>query len=48
MTLVPSIQDSFIINKFQIVLISSPNELSGTKIVTNKPVAVFSGPSYAK
>ena len=44
MTLVPGIH---IINKFQIALISSPNELSGTKIVTNKPVTVFSGHEFS-
>ena len=36
-------QYSFVINKLQTVYIGSVEDLSGTKIVTNKPVSVFSG-----
>ena len=42
-TLTPGIQYSFVINRLQTVYIGSPKDLSGTKIVTNKPVSVFSG-----
>ena len=42
-TLTPGIQYSFVINRLQTVYIGSPEDLSGTKIVTNKPVSVFSG-----
>ena len=42
-TLIPGIQHSFVINRFQTVYIGSLEDLSGTKIVTNKPVSVFSG-----
>ena len=34
---------SFMINRLQTVYIGSSNDLTGTKIVTNKPVSVFSG-----
>ena len=39
----PGKQYSFVINRLQTVYIGSSNDLSGTKIVTNKPVSVFSG-----
>ena len=42
-TLIPGIQYSFVINRLQTVYISSLEDLSGTKIVTDKPVSVFSG-----
>ena len=42
-TLTPGIEYSFVINRLQTVYIGSPEDLSGTKIVTNKPVSVFSG-----
>ena len=42
-TLIPGIQYSFVINRLQTVYIGSLEDLSGTKIVTNKPVSVFSG-----
>ena len=42
-TLIPGIQYSFVINRLQTVYIGSPEDLSGTKIVTDKPVSVFSG-----
>ena len=34
---------SFVINRFQSILIRSLLDLSGTKIITDKPVSVFSG-----
>ena len=36
-------QYSFTINRLQTVYINSPFDLSGTKVITNKPVSVFSG-----
>ena len=42
-SLTPGIEYSFVINRLQTVYIGSPKDLSGTKIVTNKPVSVFSG-----
>ena len=39
----PGKQYSFVINRLKTVYIGSSNDLSGTKIVTNKPVSVFSG-----
>jgi len=33
----------FVINRLQTVLVKSKKDLTGTKIVTNKPVSVFSG-----
>ena len=36
-------QYSFAVNRLQTVYIESVNDLSGTKIVTNRPVSVFSG-----
>ena len=42
-TLIPGIQYSFVINRLQTVYIASLEDLSGTKIVTDKPVSVFSG-----
>ena len=41
--LISGIQYSFVINKFQTFYIKSSNDLSGTKIVTDKPLSVFSG-----
>jgi len=40
--LLTGIQYSFVINWLQTVLIESLGHLTGTKIVTNKPVSVFS------
>ena len=37
------IQYSFVINRLQTVYIESTDDLSGTKIVTDRPVSVFSG-----
>ena len=37
------IQHSFVINRLQTVLIGSVDDLTGTKIVTDKPVSVLSG-----
>ena len=39
----PGTQYSFVINRLQSILIGSPEDLSGTKIVTDRPVSVFSG-----
>ena len=37
------IEYSFIVNRLQTVYIGSSHDLTGTRIVTNKPVSVFSG-----
>ena len=34
---------SFTINKLQTLILQSPSDLTGTKIVSNKPISVFSG-----
>ena len=39
----PDIEYSFELDKFQTVYIATFNDLTGTKIVTDKPVSVFSG-----
>ena len=41
-------QYSFTINRLQTMYIEDNNDLSGTKIVTNKPVSVFSGHRCAR
>ena len=41
--LTAGIQYSFVINRLQTVLIGSVDDLTGTKIVTDKPVSVLSG-----
>ena len=41
--LTPDKQYTFVINRLQTVLIRSQKDFTGTKIVTNKPVSVFSG-----
>ena len=41
--LTPGREYSFVINRLQTVYIESREDLSGTKIVTDKPVSVFSG-----
>ena len=41
--LIPGIQYSFVINRLQTVYIGSTDDLSGTKIVTDRPVSVFTG-----
>ena len=41
--LIPNSQYSFIVNRLQTVYIGSPDDLSGTKIITDKPISVFSG-----
>jgi len=46
--LVPGILNSFVINRFQTMYISSETDLSGSKIVTDRPVSVFSGDRNGK
>ena len=41
--LIPGRQYSFVINRFQTVYIGSLEDLSGTKIITDRPVSVFGG-----
>ena len=41
--LIPGREYSFVINRLQTIYIESLEDLSGTKIVTDKPVSVFSG-----
>ena len=41
--LTPGRQYSFVINRLQTVYIESLQDLTGSKIVTNKPISVFSG-----
>ena len=41
--LIPGWEYSFVINRLQTVYIGSVQDLSGTKIVTDRPVSVFSG-----
>ena len=41
--LTAGMQYSFVINRLQTVLIGSVDDLTGTKIVTNKPISVLSG-----
>ena len=41
--LIPGNEYSFMINRLQTVSFQSEEDLSGTKIVTNKPVSVYSG-----
>ena len=41
--LIPGTQYSYDVNKMQTVFIGSPDDLSGTKITTDKPLSVFSG-----
>ena len=43
MNLIPGRQYSFLINRLQTVFIESLEDLSGTKIVTDRPVSVLSG-----
>ena len=42
-TLIPGREYSFVVNRLQTVYLSSTNDLTGTRIVTNKPVSLFSG-----
>ena len=44
--LIPGIEYSFVIERLQTVYLSSTNDLTGTRIITSKPVSVFSGHSY--
>ena len=41
--LIPGREYTFVINRLQTVFIGSPENLSGTKIVTNRPVSVLNG-----
>ena len=41
--LIPGIPYSFVVNRLQTVYIGSVDDLTGTKIVTNRPVSEFSG-----
>ena len=42
-TLIPGKEYSFLINRLQTIYLSSTDDLTGTRIVTNNPVSVFSG-----
>ena len=42
-SLIPGRQYSFVINRLQTIYIGLQQDLTGSKIVTNKPVSVFSG-----
>ena len=44
--LIPNEEYSFTIHRLQTVYIGSPRDLTGSKIVTNKEVSVFSGHQY--
>jgi len=41
--LIPGIDYSFVINRFQTIYVRSLDDLTGTKIITDRPVSVFSG-----
>ena len=41
--LIPGTQYSYVINRLQTIFIGSPEDLSGTKIITDRPVSVLSG-----
>ena len=41
--LIPGTQYSFVVNRLQTIYVGSPDDLSGSKVVTDKPVSVFSG-----
>ena len=43
MTIIPGIQYSLVINRLQTIFVGSRDDLTGTKVVTDKPVSVFSG-----
>ena len=42
-TLIPGREYSFVINRLQTVYLSCSDDLTGTRIVTNNPVSIFSG-----
>ena len=46
--LVPDTQYTFLIDRLQTVFIASVDDLTGSNIVTDKPVSVFSGHEAAK
>jgi len=41
--LIPGVEYSFVINRFQTIYVRSLEDLTGTKIITDRPVSVFSG-----
>jgi len=41
--LIPGVEYSFVINRFQTIYVRSLDDLTGTKIITDRPVSVFSG-----
>ena len=42
-SVIPGIQYSVVINRLQTIFVGSHDDLTGTKVVTDKPVSVFSG-----
>ena len=42
-TVIPGLQYSVVINRLQTIFVGSHDDLTGTKVVTDKPVSVFSG-----
>ena len=42
-TIIPGLQYSLVINRLQTIFVGSRDDLTGTKVVTDKPVSVFSG-----
>ena len=42
-TIIPGIQYSLVINRLQTIFVGSRDDLTGTKVVTDKPVSLFSG-----
>ena len=46
--LIPYKESSFTINRMQTVYFGSPKDLTGSKIITNKEVSVFSGHPYGQ
>ena len=46
--LIPGIQYLYVVNRMQTIFIGSPDDLSGTKITTDKPLSVFSGHECAR
>ena len=42
-SVIPGLQYSLVINRLQTIFVGSRDDLTGTKVVTDKPVSVFSG-----